>query len=77
MTRRREQLAAATRLALDAARREEAEALRREIDSAKNVAAAQVVERARQAIPRKDATAAAAEVAALRDCRPGTRQSGS
>ena len=67
----RNRLAAATGVPLDAARREEAEALRREIDSAQNVAAAQVVERARQAIRRKDATAAAAEVASLRDLSPG------
>ena len=67
----RNSLAAATGVPLDAARREEAEALRREIDSAQNVAASQVVERARQAIRRKDATAAAAEVASLRDLSPG------
>jgi hypothetical protein len=67
----RRNLAAATGVPLDAARREEAETLRREIDSAQNVAAAQVVERARQAIRRKDATAAAAEVASLRDLSPG------
>ena len=67
----RSNLAAATGVPIDAARREEAEALRREIDSAQNVAAAQVVERARQAIRRKDATAATAEVASLRDLSPG------
>ena len=67
----RNSLAAATAVPIDAARRQEAEALRREIDSAQSVAAQQVVERARQAIRRKDATAATAEVAALRDLSPG------
>lgn len=67
----RSNLAAATRVAGDAARRQEAEALGREIDSAQRGAAAQIVERARQAIGRKDATTASAELAALRDLSPG------
>ena len=67
----RSNLAAATAVAGDAARRQEAEALQREIDSAQSAAAQRVVERARQAIRRKDATAAMAEVAALRGLSPG------
>ena len=67
----RSNLAAATAVAGDAARREEAETLRREIDSAQRVAAQQVVDRARLAIRRKDATTATSEVAALRELSPG------
>ena len=55
----RSNLAAATAVAGDAARRQEAAALGRDIDSAQSVAAQQVVDRARQAIRRKDATTAA------------------
>ena len=67
----RSNLAAATAAPIDAARRDEAEALRREIDSAQGAAVQQVVERARQAIRRKDATTATSEVAALRALAPG------
>jgi tetratricopeptide (TPR) repeat protein len=67
----RSNLAAATALPVDAARRQEADTLRREIDSAQSAAALQVVERARQAIRRKDATAATSEVTALRELSPG------
>ena len=64
-------LAAATSVPVDATRRQEVEALRREIDSAQTAAAQQVVDRARQAIRRKDATTATSEVAALRELSPG------
>lgn len=67
----RSSLAAATAVPVDAARRQEADALRREIDSAQSAAAQRVVERARQAIRRKDVTAATSEVATLRDLSPG------
>ena len=67
----RSNLAAATGLPIDPSRRLEADALRREIDSAVGVAAQQIVERARQAIRRKDAPTATSEVAALRDLSPG------
>jgi tetratricopeptide (TPR) repeat protein len=67
----RSNLAAATSLPVDAARRQEADALGREIDSAQSTAAQQVVERARQAIRRKDATAATSELTALRGLSPG------
>jgi tetratricopeptide (TPR) repeat protein len=67
----RSSLAAATSLPTDAARRQEADALRREIDSAQSGAAQQVVDRARQAIRRKDVTTATSEVAALRELSPG------
>ena len=67
----RRNLAAATALPADAARRQEADALGREIDSAQRTAAQQIVDRAHQAIRRKDATTAASEVAALRDLSPG------
>jgi tetratricopeptide (TPR) repeat protein len=64
-------LASATAVAGDAARRQEAAALGREIDSAQSAAVAQVVERARQAIQRKDPTAATSYVAELRGLSPG------
>jgi tetratricopeptide (TPR) repeat protein len=67
----RSSLASATSVAGDAARRQEAEALRREIDSAQKVAVEQAVERANRAILRKDPTTATSEVAALRDLSPG------
>jgi tetratricopeptide (TPR) repeat protein len=66
----RSSLAAASDAAGDAARRREAQTLRLEIDAAQNRAAQAVVERARNAIGRKDATAATSEVATLRDLAP-------
>ena len=67
----RRSLSAATSAAGDAARRQEAEALGRGIDAAQSIAAQQVVNRARQAIQRKDAAAATSELTALRDLAPG------
>ncbi len=67
----RSNLAAATAVAGDAARRDEAAALKREIDAAQSIAVQQVVNRARQAIQRKDASAATSEVTALRELAPG------
>ena len=67
----RSNLSAATGLPIDPPRRQEADALRREIDSAEGVAVQQIVQRARQAIRRKDAPTATSEVAALRDLSPG------
>jgi tetratricopeptide (TPR) repeat protein len=67
----RSSLAAATAAAGDAPRRQEAEALGREIDAALAIATQQVVNRARQAIQRKDATAATSELTALRELSPG------
>ena len=67
----RSNLDAATAVPIDAARRLEADVLRREIDSAQNAAAQRVVESARQAIRRKDVTAATSAVADLRRLSPG------
>ena len=67
----RSNLAAATAVAGDAARRDEAAALKREIDTAQSIAVQQVVNRARQAIQRKDAAAATSEMTALRELSPG------
>jgi len=67
----RSSLAAARAVAGDAPRRQEADALQREIDSAQGAAVQQVVARARLAIQRKDASAATSEVAALRELSPG------
>ena len=66
----RSNLAAARAVAGDAPRRQEADALQREIDSAQGAAVQQVVARARLAIQRKDASAATSEVAALRELSP-------
>ena len=66
----RSSLAAARAVAGDAPRRQEADALQREIDSAQGAAVQQVVARARLAIQRKDASAATSEVAALRELSP-------
>jgi hypothetical protein len=67
----RSSLAAATALPIDAVRRQEAEALGREIDSARRVAAQAIVGRAQQAIRRKDTTTATSEVESLRELAPG------
>jgi tetratricopeptide (TPR) repeat protein len=69
-TEARSSLDSATAVAGDPARRQEADVLRRAIDTAQNVAAQGVVARARDAIRRKDTTAATFELAALRELAP-------
>ncbi len=67
----RNNLASAERYPLDAARRTEAAALRRDIDAAQNLAAQRLIEDATTAIRQKNVDAASTQVARLETLSPG------
>jgi tetratricopeptide (TPR) repeat protein len=66
----RSSLASASSVAGDAARRQEAELLGRDIDAAQTIETQQIVNRARVAIRRKDVSAALTQVASLESLAP-------
>ena len=76
-TEARGNVTAAANGAQDAARRQEADALRRDIDTAQNIEAQRIVNSARDAIRRKDPDTALTHVAALETLAPGHASLGS